>query len=197
MYEYFDVEHARMRLNNSIIRYKDVPIYVLGVNRGRNGGYSIEFFKLDDPNQKHKVVKLNEDFNLKPLPLGNVNIEAYSSYVYRKPSRTWKQGLSKENAFYRTYEKKGEHHFNINERKIITLVNGDYVPFKNAVKEVSNQKLYSCCFSRTFSISFGRVLQLVYKGRVSIGTVNRDCVNWKLNDEFFFLRETLMESIGA
>lgn len=97
---YDNVNDAERYLSNSIIRLGNKPICVTGVNV-RKGLITLYGFNVDKAGNPFNIPIIEEDLNFNPVPLGYSHMtglvyrgEKISHYLFREPSRSWKQGLS-------------------------------------------------------------------------------------------------------
>lgn len=82
-----------MRLDNSIVRYKGIPV-IVRFQRGMN--VSIKDL-LNNRLLSENIHSSNPDLDISSPPIGFVNFGLFTSYAQRMPRRNNKQGLNAEN----------------------------------------------------------------------------------------------------
>ncbi len=99
---FYDVRHAKMYLQHSVIRFKKQPIYIINVTKGSKEILIHFIFLL---NTQEQIINItNKDLNFLPVPLGYANKINKDVHIYiRKPVRAWKIGLSLSNIRVTTY----------------------------------------------------------------------------------------------
>jgi len=94
--KFYDIDHARMYLNDSIIRVESEPIYVLGIY-SENYRRKLKYYTLKDminDGGKEKYIPLvSPKLNYNPVPLGYSNTKGGCYYISRIAGRQWKMGL--------------------------------------------------------------------------------------------------------
>lgn len=158
-------EDLEMRLGRSLIRYKDKPFFVTEPGRNGRNCFLRGIFTLTG---EEDVIQLpNKDLDIRPVPLGYMNLVAQTLYVMRKPQRRYKQGFSSQ-AF--TTSGPGRINFMIREciysKSLAKTVVGDYPDMEQALDHTKKKK-GSCAFHRRFAFYFDRdlgIVQLHYRG---------------------------------
>lgn len=89
--EFFNDDHASLRLKGTVVRVGNSPIWIVNATR-----LNVKYFFLEDINTRTSTISCSE-LNLKPVPLGFVNDNNCCYYSYRVPVQRYKQGLSDEN----------------------------------------------------------------------------------------------------
>ena len=147
---------AGMRLNNSIVMFKDIPVFV------RQEGESIKFHlqPLDGVSRVPELVSANdEDLNIESVPLGYVNLTSPQDVVYvsRLPARKQKQGLDIGNINY--FREGGQNMYtDSNGWKVpfpalAKTITGDYPSAKQAYDLVTKTKALGVAFNRKMAFS--------------------------------------------
>lgn len=191
--EFFDLQHAKSYLQGGIIRYRGNPVYVQNVASGRTpADFLITYHELKDVREGNYPKLGNfpdKAFDLNPVPLGMLNLgEGSVGYVSRMPIRQWKVGMTATNTkLIRVFT--GDlimdlrrQMFSLNMRDAIL---GNY-PSLNTVLHGGR----GAAFSRRFAVKANK---LYYRTRGRVGRIVNKLP--KLDDNFFFLREVLMEDL--
>jgi len=91
MYEDASIADLRMMFDNTLIRYKDEPVFIHRLYEDKIAEC------LFIGNQEEKIIHiLDKGFNFTPISAGYVNVRGNTVYLRRIPMRKYKQGLSKE-----------------------------------------------------------------------------------------------------
>lgn len=95
---FYDLEHAKMYLSQSVIMIDKLPAFVIDVQQARNGSYAIIYRRLDSNiYTNHAVIDIEDDkVDFTPCPLGFL-VSNKSRLVIRVPVRGWKVGLAGHN----------------------------------------------------------------------------------------------------
>jgi hypothetical protein len=118
-----DWEYANSRLNGTIVRLGDDPVFVHSVNRGMVA----DLAKLDDIYNNYQADA--RELNLVPVPLGMCNFEGTISYLSRIPMRRdWRQGLRREN-----FTSSGVNHAAIPPHELDKVIRGQYPTCQEAL----------------------------------------------------------------
>jgi hypothetical protein len=178
-----DHEYANSRLNETIVRRGDVPIWVYGVKPGMLVQY-VELSKIEEHEAKMCPI---DELDLHPVPLGYCNYNKHATYLCRMPMRRdWRQGLRRGNF---TGTGAIDPH-RIPYESIAQTIIGDYPSFKGALGAV--KKIKSVAWHRHWAVD--SALQVFYKGRVRpVGNVVGEAVI--LEPSYTYLNEALKESL--
>lgn len=97
MVRYTSEHDVIMRLNQTYLRYKGIPVWVEGVE-----GRKVRLYALQGGHLEHvETVSANsEDLVIKAEPLGNMRMTNSWAYTTRLPYRKQKQGLSSNNSVH-------------------------------------------------------------------------------------------------
>lgn len=194
-------------LKGSVILYNKLPFYVVEVVDNIPEKDLIGVF---DPKGDRELVPMNSDLlDFTPPRLGYVNIIngmrgiTNPLYLFRQPSRSWKQGLTRDNTYCFNFTNRNPGHFDIISyfnplrdciaNKYPTLsVAMENVAAMNKAKAGGHQA--GVAFDRNLAID--KEYGLHYKGR-NVGCV----VNLKkgilLKKECSFLKESLEEKLNV
>lgn len=181
---YDEVEYAKTRLLNTIVRYKDKPISVADISA--NG--LVSFYYIDTEKVGNCQLK---DLNLDPVPLGYVNTDKNSYYAVRMPMRNdWKQGLRDTNI--RSWDGTKILSY-VNWFHISKTIQGEFTPYKGCLKMTTEGKSKSQAFGRNFALVRNEekidTPQLFFKGKFNVGVVSGK--KPILEDKFGWLSEML------
>jgi len=218
--KYETVDDARMRLKNSVVLYKEIPVYVKDVMQaggkdaegGKDKVFRVLFTELPlksasdmngrllggrvDQNTDESVRKFisSKHFDIAPFKLGYVNDKVLGAFhCSRLPNRIQKQGLCSENFQAANNRKQAImwSHFLCSEATPSMIANR-YPSFDVALALLD--KVHSVAFSREFCLTRDEVIPklvyLFYKTN-KIGIVqNKEIV---LGPEYNCLKESLEE----
>jgi len=218
--KYEDVNHAKMRLRNTVVLYKGDPVLIQDVQNGPNKDdiLRVLFQELplngkkagknpfkDDPFEAG-AAKLMEDqmrkyisskhFDIAPFKLGYVNRPGHGAfYCTRLPNRVQKQGLCAEN-----FSAKDNYGAVVNFpaflacKETVDMVKGNYPSFDQAVRALDKE--LSVAFTRDFCLMKDDVIAdlifLYHKGS-KVGMYTRNGKEVMLGKKFNCLRESLQE----
>lgn len=173
MFEYYDNDFARGRLENTIISVGGRAALIHGVQGDQDLVYT------DLEGYKEGVVNIrDEKVDIIPPRLGYVSFGGDWMFFERVPERRWKQGIP-----YSLFGNRAE-----GRRETVSLgksLNGGYVKFN-----VAKRSKQITAFSLHFAIANGA---LFFKGK-PVGTVSLEGVV-QLAERFIFLKEYLEESL--
>jgi hypothetical protein len=196
---FYDLNHAQSRLRDCVIRYKKEPIYIQSVDSARDGFYILEFIYLpnvDTPNPEVIRKRLNEDFNLEPVPLGNINHQNDCLFSCRSPARMWKVGLNTGN-FYTKQLGFSFRKSTITLKGLAPTIRGEYPDVESILEDLKIRPGH-IAFSRNFSIirTDKREFSLVFKCRKVIGKLNSKN-KFNIDEDYFYLKEMLQEELNV
>lgn len=175
-----DWEYADSRLRGSIVMFEGNPVHVRVVGPGMLA----EVSPLSDIEDR-SVVDAHK-LNLKPVPLGYVNLRGTASYLMRKPMRRdYKQGLRYEN-----FLSIGEvSHTNVTLKKLGEVIVGKYPTYAACLKAITDGRARSMAWCREWAISD---CGLLHKGML-VGEVVEG--RYELGPTFTYLKESLEEQL--
>lgn len=196
---FYDLDHAKMRIEGCVLTYKNRLIFVTDVDEtGRNGIFKLWYIKLEDIKAIDdaapvSVLSNNNDLSLEPIPLGNINFKGECKYISRMPGRQWKQGLNGNNVL--AYEPgRGWRPFDIQTPALMHMFENKYPNIHEAIQRVCNDEVRSMAFSRNFSYDGGG--RVMFKCRTPIGQALQDG-KVVLNRGYDWIREHLEEEAGV
>lgn len=179
-----DWSYARTRLEGTIVRYKDEPVHIHSINveTGRAEVSNVETYGTE----KDRPYRVDtDDLNLKPVPLGYVNLKAGVAYLSRIPMRRdWKQGLRLENCFFNSARR-----FSLVGKPISDCIKGIYPSFKEAFEK--SKAMTTVAWHRHWAVQAGQVV--LYKANEVVGSIKNGKVI--LDKDFHYLKECLEESL--
>jgi hypothetical protein len=179
-----DYEYANSRLNETIVRRGNTPVYVYNVSVGMK----VQYVPLDKVEEGPIEVCDIDELDLHPVPLGYCNYNKSAVYLSRMPMRRdWRQGLRRGNFITKG---SGIDPFRIPYAALNQAILGDYPTFKGALDAV--RKVKSMAWHRHWAVDNG--LQVMYKGAVKpVGNViDGEIV---LDSRYMHLSEALKESL--
>ena len=174
-----DWEYAHSRLQGTIVRLGEEPVFVHGVQPGMKALLA----KLEDIYTDF-YVNANE-LNLVPVPLGMCNFSNTISYLSRIPlRRDWRQGLRREN-----FKSSNINHALIPPEVLSQVIKGQYPSFEEALKKATDAGI-SVAWHRNWALSHDG--KLFYK-RDKVGTSKGGVL--LLDKPFQYLAEALEEAV--
>lgn len=178
-----DWEYANSRLSDTIVLKDKIPVYVYRV--GSNG--VVEYRTLGDFSKEGNCSI--SDLDLTPLALGFLNTSIKTSYLYRVPTRNWKQGLRLQQIHYVEGSRNKE--ISVDSQSFINCLLGIYPNLTRCVENIHCEEAIARAFSRTFSLEKGRKeIELVFKD-TRVGYFSEQENRLKLWEKFSFLQESL------
>lgn len=173
-----DWEYANSRLEGTIVRLEEEPVFVHHVGRGMKAEIST-LIDLYNP----FIVDAN-DLNLVPVPLGMCNFGGVARYLSRVPlRRDWRQGLRRENFVSSVGD-----HAAIPPDVLAKVIKGEYPILAECLEQVKPG--CSVAWHRHWAIT-GEA-QLRYK-RDIVGTSKGGVL--LLDKQFSYLAEALEEAV--
>lgn len=189
MIGYDTADYAATRLVDTIIRYKDMAVFVKAVGL-KNGKISIRCLDLLDEDE-NLIEAYLEDCDINPVPLGYVNHNKTTHYITRTPMRRdWRQGLRMLNIV----DVEGAQPRMIPYHTIAHTILGKYPSFKSCLDRLSSKdKILKMAYCRDFSINNEGVL--IYKGLFEVGKI--DMINGAITilPEYNWVGEAFDESM--
>jgi len=212
--DFYDEDYASSRFRKAIMLYKDVPVLCNHVTAEAKKQFYGHFTPLSDifkaDGQKVELIDIMDpQLNYSRLRLGFINIGGEVQVVSRMPRRMWKVGLVQENLQYLwiTSEGRLENAGHLDgEAYFKTLdqcLRGDYPNLAAALKKVSKpegrakKKVTSVAFDKEFAVRWQSRQPgptLLHKFHGIVGKLEGDVPI--LNDNFFFLKETLDKAVA-
>lgn len=184
---YESIADVKLRLSNSLVRVKDRPVIVMDAHPG--GVVSVR--DVEDIVLNVKV----KDLELTPVPLGFVNQDGQLLYVMRKPTRRYKQGLTRENIHAIDVFTGKEVGLNLHSVALSDTIRGVYPSVGDCFTAVREGAQKALAFSREWAVALMKdELSILHKG-VVVGYVGDKSV--MLNPEKYFLKESLTESLNV
>lgn len=187
-----EIEYADLSamFKDTVVKYNNTPVYILHINPGLRA----DILNLGNGEESVKSL-LDNEWCFKPINTGYVNIQGYSFYISRIPSRQWKQGLHRENVKIKYNFPYGDVRMNIGYERVRTLIckplhnmaRKIYPSLQQAVEmfEDGNTEI---AFDRQFCVS--RTGVLYYKTE-EVGGVDLDTLEVKFDKRYEFLRKAL------
>lgn len=182
---------ANTRLGATVVLFKGEPVYVHEVRGDGPDDYYAVCVPISGEKKEFSAV-LNTDFDLTPVPLGYCNHLANAVYLSRIPKRQWKQGLH-GGVLNATLKGKPMPRFDVTSKALVSTIKGIYPNVTKAWGLCDEDKMEECAFSRNFSINKKRMI--FYKGTAPVGYFEKGIKTFRLDDEFFFLKEALQECL--
>lgn len=189
------IEDLNMIFKDSLIRHKGIPVIVKSINRAERNILKAEYFNIVTLDYYWDTFN-EEDCDFKPVRLGYVNHRGFALYIFRRPVRRFKQGLSSENMGYvRTdakmnldrdgllrFRSASEDVMGLQAKGIYNTINNVYPSLKDAISMFEDQA-YEVAFDRQFSIF--RDMSILYKGKlVGVYDTYHDLIKFKPGFEY-------------
>lgn len=199
---FYDIDHARMYLDNSVITHKGKPAYIRNVGRS----YLAQFSYLDTPLGLEQDKLNSGHFDFTPILLGFVNWEGsdprkykgkqhYAFHVARTPSRRYKVGLYRGNAkltYFRPYHLLPNFSGMIFDKHFVNTISGTFPQFDEAL-HLSNKNDSFVAFSRRFAVESGTSLIYHYFRDTPVGVIRSG--GPELAEHFEYLKEVLQKDL--
>lgn len=184
-----DAHHAQGRLVGTLIRYEGKPVIVRDVVPHK-GSFVIEAYYASDEKRFSDVI---ENFDLTPVPLGNIVVGNRFGYFTRTPDRRWKQGLTRDsmqgNDMPWEVDRPG-----LQSVGLINAIIGKYPTFDNAYRDVEANKAKALPFDRNFGLGRNNqgLILLLHRG-LEVGLIDNDIF---IDRKFFYLQEDLLRVLN-
>ena len=195
---FFDLDHVRMYLNNSIIMIENEPCVINEVNSDGEWDYILHYSRIGIAGIR-EIEVTNTSVSFIPIKLGLVNIlyrgKNKTFIMRRRPNRMWKIGLNNANMVCTNIVNPGlklwMHRNILFSRELYKTVQGDFPTVEKILDENTLKNTESIAFNREFLIhKYNRKLLLWYFNyNVPVGKIKRN--KPQLSNEFLFLKEKL------
>jgi len=173
LYIGIDKNDVNKRLVNTVCRFKDDPVYVLGSRE-----HVLELYEMTTGRRFKQDYRVPE-FDYRSPPLGYINVENRAFYLTRLPSRgNQRQGLCHSTVWCSDPGFRAQDYISSKELRLCIL--GQHPSLTNAVEMLENE-YESVAISRHVAINklATSTLGLHYRGRL-VGTRERG--QWRLLD---------------
>lgn len=179
---YLNGDDVRMRLHQSVVRYKGKPYYCF-----HDGGTQLTLGGLEDNSTEIVQVDANsEDLDIRSPELGYVNWKQGCGYVSRSAVRRQKQGISHENLFMRNAGSDQQQPLPANYLRTTEFFNmliGNYPSYEEAMKN-----------SRQFTAIHRSFMVGKFKDTIKLYFNEREIAH-RARKEEFFLTEPEVNSV--
>lgn len=180
------IDYAIGRLLNTVLMYSGYPVYVLSVFNDR----SLSVCSLETTGSEFRepfMISMDDDkLSFEPPTVGYINHDSIATYLYRNPSRRWKQGLSNSSLnlggigsdlFY--------------SKSMVDCLQNKYPSLEECLKAIELKKVESIAFHRLLAITSNYSLR--FRG-TQIGTLSPEGLTLKRT--YSMLERVLMQEIG-
>ena len=178
-----DWEYANSRLEGTIVRLGEEPVFVHAVKRGMKAEVST-LINIYEPFE----VNAN-DLNLVPVPLGMCNFGGIARFLSRVPlRRDWRQGLRREN-----FTSSVGDHAAIPPDVLAAVIKGVYPSFADCIKNIKAGE--SIAWHRHWAIAVEGATgeeKLMYKRNIVCTSKGGVLL---LDKQFNYLAEALEEAV--
>lgn len=193
--KYKDNMYANDRLTGTIVRHNNTPIYIDRVSGdGWAYGHSLG-------GGVPKVIQVQqEELDLTPVPLGNVNELDSVLFVQRMPKRRdWRQGLRRSNMHVSTVVGLPRD-VNLTGQGIVKTIMGVYPNVEECLEMVLCEEVLGRAFSRYFSVGsrLAKKRATLHFRDKGIGTVGYNVageLSFEITQDYRFLNEFLQEEL--
>lgn len=176
---YDNAAYARSRLNDTVVLYRKIPVYVLNVREDLRA----VVMPIHKPAQEQMLVPIRS-LNVLDLQLGFHNLDNRAVYLSRRPMRDdWRQGLRENNVF--------SNGIPISHGDIGRALMHDYPTLEESVELVSAGAKQSMAWCKEFCVSAGGVLTWKYR---PVGDFQKGV--FTLSKRYEFLQPSLKENLN-
>lgn len=191
--QFHSAEHADLRLGRTVIRVNQEPVYVSSIGQG----YNAEFrYLCSDKSSAVNDIREVKGIDLSPVPLGFCSLGGTAIYLFRRPSRRTKQGLS--------HDSLGSHVGRLPEigsssdmRKALGNTIIGRFPSQEAAFKIVSKNGGSAPIHRNWAVQASPGdTSLLYKFHGNVGVWNNTAKRFTLHEEYAYLQETLDEEIS-
>lgn len=182
---YLNRQDAVMRLDGTICKFEDDPVYV--EFHGEDDPHKVHISYFDGSGRRSKTVKYTSpDFTYHPINLGYININNNAYYLSRSPVRRQKQGLARDSIRILPHPRglHGSFHY-FPSIELSKTIKGDYPSLKKAIKSIERGKVKGIAVDRdvAFRESDMDLFSILFKERI-VGhyNVNTQTVTWENNE---------------
>lgn len=197
MNKYYDLSHAQMRLESSVVKLDDRFVFINGVGKGSSirDGYKIVYTSLSDPNKEQFVGFIPQQVvDCSDLRLGFVNLEGSKSCVFasRVPIRAYKEGLTNTNVSVLDPTKYVGAFGSAAIGRLIVLpefdktLKGIYPSYDECFRATKKLQAHSMAFGRSFAVD--KKGNLFFRSLGIVGICNKEPL---LKDKYSYLKELL------
>lgn len=174
---YDNVQDATMRLNNSVVFYKDKPCFV----EFPRDDFKARFYSLENNCGSHETENVNDAYDngnmsFRHIPLGYVvsgRPDGLPIMVMRSTARRFKQGICPENThglyFDRIQPRIDQLNIGLFQSSLLhKTIMGDFTPFPIAYAQLKDKAISSAIVSRRvflFRDELG-IIKICYNGKV-------------------------------
>lgn len=187
--DFFDVNHANLRLNATIVRLNNLPVYISEV---REDWSVVIKYLLSGKSSTLPDIRTVEGLDISPVPLGFCQVGDTAAYLMRMPRRRTKQGLSEDSICMHNYMGR----ISVREsgayaKALANTILGVYPSIKNALSILERGVASSVAISRNWSLSSKHLIQYKYFGNVGTYTGGQ----FLLDGDYSYLQECLEKEI--
>lgn len=158
--KFFDAQHVRQKLNNTVCMYKGQPYYIVHEGIGEEVlAYSMDIDPRRDSAKKPLSVSYTDkEFDYSEINLGYMNMDGTAYYVARDPRRINSQGLT--SGALRITPALSMRDVGMMRREFYDCIMGRHPSLKEALDKLSSGEADSVAIARHFAI--GKVSNKVY-----------------------------------
>lgn len=190
LYKNDDVQYAKNRLVETIVRYKERAVVVHNV---WDGGESLRLSSSDCVTGDYIPDDGIDEFDLTPVPLGFVNRHKKTLYFSRKPMREdWRQGLRGQN-IHILYGLEGDegHMLNLDYKSVGQTINGEFPK----IGETELRQGERVAWHRDFCYDGSAAIYYKWYGKVG-NFISLNEKQFLLDAEYYWVEESLREALS-
>ncbi len=194
MYEEASVDDLVQIFAETVVRYKQQPVYIQTVRANKR----LKVLQLDTMSVLDDIPVSDANFDFAPVPLGFCNHKENAFYLSREPRRQYKQGLNPKNL--NVYQILPVPRDVVQEiamckgRSLSHCIQGLYPDLKQAIKCVLEKDYKSIAFDRRWAIDEN--LSLYFK-RNKVGVIDADDHKPTFTRPFTYLKEVFNARISS
>ena len=193
---YDDINYAVNRLVGTIVSKDNDTIFIHSLEKSDGGKIVCYYNKTGESRTKSCLLT---EISLKPINIGNVNVNGGAYYISRKPMRRdWKQGMRANNIQYYSPTP-----IAIRKSDVLSSV-GLLEAFKNiypsvekCLESLMNGEANSIAFCKKLSLARYRgQTNMYYRGKDLVGSFDIDSKALTLNKQSNYLFELIEENLN-
>jgi hypothetical protein len=194
-----NLDDVNSKFSGTICYYDKKPIYVKqAIPDPVNNGEFILYVQTSAG--RNKQIKLTDPlFNYKHFNIGYANTGSYAAWFYRRPTKQYRQGLKKDQLYYKMSIAHGmpEESFNLS-KSFIAMLENVYPKLEDCRELLMNHTKVVVAFHKDFALSWDHIHDdffIEYRGK-KIGTsVGHNLMKYNLLAEAKHLEEALQEAL--
>ncbi len=184
---YETLDDAQRRLVRTVVMFKEIPVYIMGINEER-----VDFHELISQKSNRVGISREKDFDLTPVNLGYINYGKNSLYSWRNPARRFKQGLNEETFVIHN----GAPRDILTSKALGETILNIYPALDVCIQNLLDKSINEIAFHRKFCLyRSNNSIGIKYKGSSVIGHIGKDGLI-RMVPNMGYLDSLLMEVVG-